>query len=81
MDQTDSGGIKTFVKLWLGHENFINEDYDADDLLIQLDYHDETRKRLIKRNKKGMHKLSVIKLRDILGRIQDQSRVFQYTTY
>ena len=41
----------------IGHEHFINEDYDADDLLIQLDYHDETRKRLIKRNKKGTHKL------------------------
>ena len=40
----------TFIS---GHENFINEDYDADDLLIQLDYHDETRKRLIRRNKKG----------------------------
>lgn len=78
-----SNKLLTFYKLslsnryWLGHENFINEDYDADDLLIQLDYHDETRKRLIKRNKKGMHKLSVIKLRDILGRIQDESRVFQ----
>ena len=44
-------------RYWIGHEHFINEDYDADDLLIQLDYHDETRKRLIKRNKKGTHKL------------------------
>ena len=46
-----------FLILFWGHENFINEDYDADDLLHQLDYHEEQQKRQIKRNKKGTEKL------------------------
>ena len=46
-----------FLMLFWGHENFINEDYYADDLLHQLGYPEEKHKRKIKTNKKGTEKL------------------------